>query len=184
MPRSRCRSTAPSPPSIRGRTSDPRYRRFVTDFDIATVDGPTVQPLRQALLGHGPAIGDGDPAAVHVAITREGAIVAIGSVHPEPMPGGHRTDAWRLHGVAVEHGHRGRGLGAMVLERCVEHAAAGGARSVWCRSPVRAFGFFDRLGFSRSGDPTTGADGPEYVLFADVKPQRRSWALDEPSRTR
>jgi ribosomal protein S18 acetylase RimI-like enzyme len=156
----------------------------VNGFDIATVDGETVQPLRRALLGHGPAIGDDDPAAGHVAVTREGVIVAVGSVHPEPMPGGYRGDSWRLHGIAVEHGQRGLGLGAMVLERCVEHAAAGGALSVWCRSPVRAFGFFDRLGFSRSGDPTTGADGPEYVVFAEVKPKRRSWALDESARTR
>lgn len=154
----------------------------MSDYDLRTVADVDVHDLRQALmLRHGtasPSIpGDDHPAALHVAAYRDEIQVAVASTHPEPMPDGYRTGAWRLHNIAVDHGHRGVGVGALLVERCLEHAAGHEARAAWCMAPAGAFGFFERYGFVRTGDPIADDAGPHYLLFAPLGPLRRSWSI-------
>lgn len=159
----------------------------MSDYDIRTVGPGDLTVLRIALLhrprtdAHASAYpilpGDEHPAAFHVAAYRDGTQVGIASIHPEPMPNGYRTGAWRIHDVAIDHGHRGRGVGAILVERCLEHAANNEARAAWCFAPAAAFGFFERYGFQRSGDPSDGPDGPGYLLYVELGPLRRSWSL-------
>jgi predicted N-acetyltransferase YhbS len=153
----------------------------MSDYQISAAEASDVQPLRRSLLGHDSVIGDGDSTALHTTAVRDGQIVGVASIHPEPMPTGFGEHAWRLHGLAVEHGHRGYGVGALLIERCLEHAAEQSGRAVWSRVPVGAFGFFDRYGFARTGDPSTGTNGPEYLVYAEIGPLRRSWAITEPT---
>ncbi len=154
----------------------------MSDYGIRGVSAADVYELREALLlrrrGGSPSVpGDEDPTACHLAAYRDEARVGIGSIHPEPMPDGSTADTWRLHGVAVDHGHRGVGVGALIVERCLEHAAEHGARAVWCLAPAGVFGFFERYGFQRMGDPIDDPEGPQYKLFAEIEPLRRSWSL-------
>jgi len=145
----------------------------VSDYQLQTVPASTVLELRTALvLRHGPGsasvLGDDHPMSLHVAAYRDEVLIAIGSIHPQRMPGGNQPDAWRLHGVAVDHGHRGVGIGALILDRCLEHAVEHDARLAWCTAPAAAFGFFEHFGFRRTGDPIDDAGEPNYVLFAEV----------------
>jgi N-acetylglutamate synthase-like GNAT family acetyltransferase len=156
----------------------------VTSYEIRTVDVEAVADLRAALLDpkgmlHSTATtGDEHMSARHVAAFHGGSRVGVATIHPQGMPGGSTTDTWRLTGVAVEHGHRGAGVGALLVERCLEHAAEAGAKTVWCSAPAGAFGFFERLGFGRSGDPIDDpVVGPQYLLSQQVRPVRRDWAL-------
>lgn len=156
----------------------------MSDYEIRRIDASTVLQLRRALLRRyrtdSPSVmGDEHPSACHIGAYRDDRLVAVGSIHPEAMPGGYRTNAWRFHGVAVDHGHRGVGVGALITERCLEHAAGREAKVVWCVAPAGAYGFFERYGFRRTGDPIDDADGPQYMLFAELGPLRRSWALEE-----
>ena len=154
----------------------------LSGYKIRTAVAADVLDLRAALLlrgrdNHPPVAGDEDPTAFHVAVYREDEQVGVGSIHPEAMPEGPTTNAWRLHSVAVAHGHRGFGVGALIVERCLEHSASHDARAVWCLAPAGAFGFFDRFGFQRTGDPIENDDGPQYKLFAKARPVKRSWAI-------
>ena len=158
----------------------------MSGYDIRTVDLGAIVEFRTALLdpsGTGladPRPGDEHPAARHVAAFFDGVVVGSSSIHPQGMPGGFQMDAWRLAGVAVEYGHRGAGLGALLVERCLEHAAESGAKAVWCQVPAGTYGFFQRLGFGRSGDPVDDPQqGPQYLLVREVRPLRRSWALQD-----
>lgn len=151
----------------------------MSDYHLQIVPSATVLDLRTALMrrhgsGSPSVLGDDHPMSSHVAAYRDKVLVGIGSIHPQRMPDGNQTDAWRLHGVAVEHGHRGAGVGALIVERCLEHAAEHGARVAWCAAPAGAFGFFERFGFRRTGDPIDASDEPQYLLFAEVGPLRRS----------
>ena len=154
-------------------------------YEIRTVDMSTIAALRSALLDPGNAridVGPGDEheAARHVGVFHDGVLVGVASIHPQAMPGALTAGAWRLSGVAVEHGHRGRGNGALLVERCLEHAAESDATAVWCVAPAAAFGFFERLGFGRHGDPMDGpVGGPRYLLQRRVQQLRRSWALQD-----
>jgi N-acetylglutamate synthase-like GNAT family acetyltransferase len=165
-------------------TSAGQYAALVTGYAVRTVRLEQVTGLRSALLdptgsGHAAtSAGDEHPSAHHVGAFLESTQVGVASIHPQGMPGGYKTDAWRLTGVAVEHGHRGSGNGALLVERCLEHAAESGAKAVWCLAPAGTFGFFERLGFGRSGDPIDDPDrGPHYLLYREVQPLRRDWAL-------
>ena len=154
----------------------------MSDYDIRIVPVADVLDLRTALLlrhhpGSPSASGDDHTAAFHVAAYYDETQVAVGSIHPEPMPDGYKTDSWRIHDLAVDHGHRGVGVGAMLLERCLEHAVGFEARVVWCLAPAGAFGFFERYGFQRTGDPIDASTGPQYLLFAQLGPLRRSWSI-------
>ena len=154
----------------------------MSDYAIEIVTAADVVDLRTALLlrhrGGSPLVaGDEHPDACHVAAYRDGKQVGIGSIHPEPMPDGYGTAAWRLHGVTVDHGHRGAGVGALIVERCLDHASGQEASAVWCVAPAGTFSFFERYGFQRFGDPIDDSDGPQYKLFVELEPPRKSWAI-------
>jgi predicted N-acetyltransferase YhbS len=158
----------------------------LSDYGIEIVTAADVLDLRCALLhrhlvGSPVVAGDQHPDAYHVAAYRDENQVAVGSIHPEPMPEGYQTAAWRLHGVTVEHGHRGVGVGALIVERCLDHAVGQEARVVWCVAPAGTFGFFERYGFQRTGDPIDDSAGPQYKLFVELGSPRKSWALPEKS---
>jgi len=156
----------------------------VSDYDIRTVDLTEVAGLRSALLDRSgsaasdPSAGDEHPSTRHVGAFRDEVLVGVASIFPGAMPGESGTNSWRLAAIAVDYGHRGIGIGGSLAERCLEHAAALNGRSVWCIAPAGAFGFFERFGFGRSGDPIDDPnDGPQYLLFTEVRPLSRSWAL-------
>ncbi|MFH1104463.1 MAG: GNAT family N-acetyltransferase, partial [Actinomycetota bacterium] len=156
----------------------------VSDYEIQKIEAAEARPLRRALLHPSlPAAAvdyeaDTHPSAMHVGAFKDGVLVGIASVHPQPMPSATRTGAWRIRDVAVEHGHRGRGVGAWMLERCLEHASATGGRVAWCAARVGAYGFFERLGFRRAGPPIDDPqDGPQYLMYVDLGPVEKSWKL-------
>ena len=155
----------------------------MSDYDVRRAELGEVRALRLGLLHPGGTLedvtnpGDELPGALHVAGYRDDVPVAMGSIHPAPMPGAHRTGAWRLREVAVEYGHRGRGLASMVVERCIEHASNEGGRICWAIVPAGAFGFASRYGFRRHGDPIAGDAGPHYLAYTGLVPMDRSWSL-------
>ncbi len=142
------------------------------EFEIQAVDVEQIRPLRQALLRpHQSADeliypGDDAPSALHLGAFRNGRLVGIASVFPRPLPGRPGPDVWQLRGMAVEYGHRGYGLGGLLLDRCLAHARAEGARVVWCNARAGSLGFYKRFGFQREGDPFELPDiGPHYRMF-------------------
>lgn len=153
----------------------------MSDYEIRTVTAAGVRSLRLALVGEPEVDGDGLPEACHLGAYRDEVLVGVGSIHPESMPAGYRDGAWRVHGLGVEHGHRGIGVGALLLERLLEHAAGHDPQAAWCVAPAGVYGFFERFGFRRTGEPLEGSSGPQYLLYTPLGPLRRSWAPDSPA---
>ena len=156
----------------------------MSDYDLETIQPAEARPLRRALLHPGLAPeavdypGDTHPSARHVGAFKDGVLVGIATIHPQPMPGATRTGAWRIRDIAVDHGHRGRGVGALLLERLLEHASHHEGTVAWATVRASAFGFFERCGFLRSGAPTDDPqEGPQYLMHAGVRPLHRSWSL-------
>lgn len=154
----------------------------MSEYEIRTIDAGSAIDLRTALLRgevgpSGPEAADRSEGALHVGGFRGETLLGVASLHPQAMPGSHQVGAWRLRAVAVEHGHRGRGLGALLVERCAEHVALQDAAVLWCYTPAGSFGFFERQGFARHGDPIDLDKAPFYLAYAEVAPLDRSWAL-------
>ncbi|HSM01370.1 MAG TPA: GNAT family N-acetyltransferase [Acidimicrobiia bacterium] len=162
----------------------------MADYEIKRIEPAEARPLRRALLHPTrPPAGvdypaDQDPDALHVGAFKDGLLVGIASVHPESVPGSPEPAAWRILDIAVEHGHRGRGVGSWLLERCLEHASSRSGALMWCTTRVGAYGFFERMGFSRMGPPIEDPEeGPQYTVFAEVPPLDRSWRLTQDAGT-
>jgi GNAT superfamily N-acetyltransferase len=156
----------------------------VSDYEVKTIEPAEARPLRRALLHPVAPVeaveyeADTHPSARHVGAFKDGVLVGIATIHPQPMPSGSGMGAWRLRDVAVEHGHRGRGVGAWLVERCLDHAAATGGTVAWCAARASAFGFFDHLGFRRVGGPIDDPDeGEQYLVYAELGPIDRDWKL-------
>ena len=157
----------------------------MAEFEIRAVEAADVRELRRALLRPHQKVeelvypGDDHPQALHLGGFRHGKMVGIVSITPRPLPGHSERAAWQLRGMAVDHGHRGYGLGGMLLHRCLEHAVAHGGRLVWCNARAGAFGFYERYGFHRDGDPFELPDtGPHYRMAIAVGPPGASPARD------
>jgi predicted GNAT family N-acyltransferase len=147
------------------------------EFEVRSVEAGAVRPLRQALLRPHKRVeelvypGDDHPDALHVGGFRHGKMVGIASILPRPMPGRPEREAWQVRGMAVEHGQRGYGLGGLMLARCLDHAAAHGGRLAWCNARAGSFGFYERFGFRRDGDPFELPEiGPHYRMFRLLSP--------------
>ena len=72
--------------------------------------------------------------------------------------------------MATEPDVRGQGFGAALLTACIEHAAAAGARELWCNARMVAVDFYRRAGFDVVSEefdvPGIGA----HVVMARVVP--------------
>jgi ribosomal protein S18 acetylase RimI-like enzyme len=140
---------------------------------VRAVAPARTRSLRQAVLRpHQPAA---ELAAHEVAGTfAVGAfdgeeLIAVGLIAPDGEPGG-----WRVRGMATATHARGRGAGTGVLQALLEHAAAHGARRVWCNARTPARGFYERAGFRVvSGEFELPGIGPHVVMerAASVTPR-------------
>lgn len=151
--------------------------------EILRLSAEMVRPLRQALLRPHQRVeelvypGDDDPRSLHVGAYRNERLAGVATIVPRPMPGRAERYAWQARGLAVEHGHRGYGLGGLLLAACLDHASAHGGRLVWCNARAGSFGFFERYGFRRDGDPFELPDlGPHYRMYQKVGRRRHPGA--------
>jgi len=161
----------------------------MAEFEVRAIDAETVRPLRRALLRPHQKVeelvyvGDDHSEALHVGGFRHGRMVGIATIMPRPMPGRPERAAWQVRGMAVDHGHRGYGLGGLLLKACLEHAAAHGGRLAWCNARAGSFGFYERYGFRRDGDPFELPEiGPHYRMFILLEVARPEAAAPAPPR--
>jgi GNAT superfamily N-acetyltransferase len=144
----------------------------MTDVRIEPVPPETVRPLRHAVLRptQGPEElvypGDDLPGALHVAAREDREVVGIATVSPERHPHDPEPGDWRVRGMATTPSARGRGVGAALLDACVDHARARGGSRVWCTARVPAAGFYERAGFAVEGDEFELPDIGPHLLMA------------------
>ncbi len=157
----------------------------MSDYDFEVIAAAETRPLRRALLHPGLAPeavdypGDTHPAVCHLGSLKDGVLVGIGTIHPQPIPaGGIPTAAWRVRDLAVEHGHRGRGIGALLLERLLEHASDHEGVVAWGAVRTTAAGFFTRCGFSAIDTPWSDPnEGDQQLMHSPIRPLHRSWGI-------
>jgi GNAT superfamily N-acetyltransferase len=129
--------------------------------------GVTADLRRQVLRGGRPVElpGDADPA-FHVGVYDGELLLGTGNVRVEPAPWDPSRPAWRVRGMATAPEHRGRGVGARVLDALIAHARARGGGVLWCNARTPAQAFYERAGLVTRGDPWVDPDiGPHVQMF-------------------
>jgi GNAT superfamily N-acetyltransferase len=134
------------------------------------------RPLRREVLRPHQSIDElaaGEAAGAFAVGAFEGAeLVAVGLIAPDGDSG--RRGAWRIRGMATAQPSRGRGAGSAVLAALLEHAAAHGARVVWCNARTPARGLYERAGFRQTSSVfELPPIGPHVVMELDLDRTQR-----------
>ena len=90
--------------------------------------------------------------AVNFCIVREGRPVATSTWFAKECPEVPGTPAVQLKGMAVDDDLQGAGLGALLINRGLDHARSLGASLVWARARDSALYFYERRGFEVRGE--------------------------------
>ncbi|WP_141326027.1 GNAT family N-acetyltransferase [Myxococcus sp. AB025B] len=149
----------------------------MSSSEIRRIPAAETRGLRRAVLRpHQPpeAVvypGDDDPDTVHLGLYSEGRLLGVASIYREPPPYALKAiTAWRLRGMAVEHGRQGQGLGAALLKACMEHAVTQKGTQVWCNARSTASGFYRSLGFVQHGEPfELPGIGPHHLMSRELR---------------
>jgi ribosomal protein S18 acetylase RimI-like enzyme len=136
----------------------------MSDFIVAELAPAATRPMRQAILRPHQTLEElaehEPPGAFAVGAFEDGELVAVGLIGRDGAPG-----EWRIRGMATIPEIRGRGAGSAVLAALIEHAAAAGARRVWCNARTPARSLYERAGLRVVSEefelPTIG---PHYVM--------------------
>lgn len=122
---------------------------------LKPVSAAATRPLRQKVLRPHQRPeeivmpGDDGPQALHAGVFADGALVAVGSVFPDPQA---PDAAWRVRGMATDPDWQGRGAGRQVLGALLAHAWTNGGARVWCNARTTAAGFYLKAGLAQVGD--------------------------------
>ncbi|MEY4032175.1 MAG: hypothetical protein RL573_1087 [Actinomycetota bacterium] len=95
---------------------------------------------------------DAYPDVVNFCIVRGGQPVATSTWFTKECPEVPGVPAVQLKGMAVDDELQGDGLGALLIDRGLQHARSLGAEVVWARARDSALYFYERRGFEVRGD--------------------------------
>ncbi|WP_310618653.1 GNAT family N-acetyltransferase [Flexibacterium corallicola] len=87
----------------------------------------------------------GDETALHLGALHMTSLVGVGSFFYEGT-------SVRLRKLAVLPDFQGQGIGQRLIETAIEKLAQTSARELWCDARETALPFYEKLGFSVSGD--------------------------------
>lgn len=131
----------------------------VTAVRLDDITALRVEVLRQGTpVTHCDYPEDSLPDAVHLAIARDGDVVATSTWFDKECPECVGVSAVQLKGMAVRESMQGEGLGARLIDAGIALAVERGAELVWARARDSALGFYARCGFRTVGEGFI--DGP------------------------
>lgn len=101
--------------------------------------------------------GDDLGSTIHLAAYASHGVspvpIGIVTMSVERFPVDPCEGDYRLRGMAVDPGYRGRGVGMALLRAGLDAAREAGGQRVWCNARMSAIGFYERMGMIRIGPP-------------------------------
>jgi GNAT superfamily N-acetyltransferase len=113
--------------------------------------------------------GDDNPTSLHLGAFEDDALVGIATLIQDACPLDGRDDDWRLRGMATARQVRNRGIGGMLLSRCIVHVRDAGGRRLWCNGRSDARRFYERHGLKAVGEEfVTPHTGLHYMFVLEL----------------
>lgn len=94
---------------------------------------------------------DEEPGVFHLGVISEGIVVGIGTFMPQNHPDLPGSVGHRLRAMATHPGHRGRGVGCMLIRHAEAQLREAGFGGVWADARKVALGFYASLGWEVTG---------------------------------
>jgi ribosomal protein S18 acetylase RimI-like enzyme len=126
--------------------------------EVRRIGAEDVRPLRQLVLRPGRPFaetafpGDDAPGTAHFGAYRGGELVAVATLLDAPHPDWPGERGCQVRGMASHPSVRGLGFGAAALVACAAEARERGADLLWCNARESALGFYQRAGFTVTGE--------------------------------
>ena len=142
--------------------------KFITATDVL--------PLRSLVLRDGklpPADcffeNDDAEGAFHVGYFIAHELVCVASFHPvayQTYPG----KAYQLRGMATAPQHRGKGIGAQLVNFALTYLRGQQVNYVWCNARQVALSFYQSIGFEVvSAQFDVPGIGPHYAMYLKIR---------------
>ena len=113
--------------------------------------------------------GDELQTTVHLGGFHDNTLVAVGSFFKKDHMTHSLTDAYQLRGMAVLEKHWNKGYGQQLLSFGEQLFSDRNIDFIWMNARKNAFGFYEKLGYSRIGSIFEVADiGTHQVLFKEL----------------
>ncbi len=91
--------------------------------------------------------GDSDPTTFHVGVFIGPRLVSIATFVNEGRDDFLYGQAYRLRGMATDDAYQKQGCGALALSWGLDRLRKQHTDFVWCKARVKAFSFYERMGF-------------------------------------
>ncbi len=113
--------------------------------------------------------GDDDPTSLHLGAFECDELLAVATLIQDACPVGGRDNDWRLRGMATTQKVRNRGIGGMLLSRCIMHARDTGGTRIWCNGRSAAQRIKERHGLLAIGEDSVSPNtGPHYMFVSEL----------------
>ncbi|WP_372653772.1 GNAT family N-acetyltransferase [Halobacteriovorax sp.] len=112
---------------------------------------------------------DDDEQTFHLGAFIDSQLVSVASFYFEKNPKLVEEYQYRLRGMATLPEHRGKGLSSSLLRTAFPIIEQNFCQLLWCNARSTAQGFYQKVGFERTGEefdvPTIG---PHYLMFKTI----------------
>lgn len=151
---------------------------MTTEYEFKTITTADTLPIRQRVLK--PHLraeecvnpGDDLPTTFHFGLFISGNLVSVATFIQESHPAFSAGYPYRLRGMATDDSYRGQGLGQKLVRFGVEELKSRRCDLVWFNARIKAFPFYERLGFSFYGPLFDIKDiGPHKTMYKHLIPR-------------
>lgn len=116
--------------------------------------------------------GDDLPTTYHFGLFLGDQLITIATFIKEDHPGFFTQHSYRLRGMATNSSFHGQGFGKKLLSHGVEQLEKMGCDFLWFNARIKAFPFYESLGFLYYGPLFELKDiGPHKVMYKHLNPR-------------
>lgn len=148
------------------------------NYEIRQITTQELLPLRQKVLKPFLRVeecqveGDYLESTFHFGLYADGKLASIATFVQEAHPNFPAKLSYRLRGMATDANHQGQGLGGKLLTHGENFLRGLGCDFLWFNARIKAFHFYERLGFEYYGPLFDIKDiGPHKVMYKSLIPR-------------
>jgi GNAT superfamily N-acetyltransferase len=149
-----------------------------SQYHISLITTAETFPLRQKVLKPFLTLeecinpGDDLPSTYHFGLFHTQKLISIATFISESFPAFDAGNPYRLRGMATDDRYRRQGFGQILTRQSLEFLKTNRCDLVWCNARLRAFPFYERLGFLYYGELFELPQiGPHKVMYKRVIPR-------------